>query len=83
MIGSERMKHGRRTNNYLICGLVLVSLTFACGGPFLMIPGGALAGDVVVASVEDWSFVDSAFIDLELRPGESVFSRVELRGSKR
>jgi len=68
MIGSERMKQGRRTNNDLICGLVLVSLAFACGGPFLAIPGGALTGEVVVAPVEDWSFVDSAFIDLELRP---------------
>jgi hypothetical protein len=41
----------------------------ACGGPFLIIPGGELEGEVVSEPVVDWSFVDSTFIDLEVRPG--------------
>jgi hypothetical protein len=40
----------------------------ACGGPFLIIPGGELEGEVVSEPVVDWSFVDSTFIDLEVRP---------------
>ena len=70
MIGSERMNQGWWTNHFLIFGLVIVSTAFACGGPFLVFPGGALSGEVVVAPVENWSFVDSTFVDLELRPGE-------------
>ena len=49
--------------------LILVSVV-GCGGPFLIIPGGALSGEVVTQPVEDWSFVDSAFVDLETRPDE-------------
>ena len=40
----------------------------ACGGPVLMFPGGELRGEVVTAPVSDWSFVDSMFVDLEVRP---------------
>lgn len=41
----------------------------ACGGgPFLVFPGGALRGEVVTEPVGDWSFVDAAFIELEVRP---------------
>lgn len=39
-----------------------------CGGPVLIIPGGALSGEVVETPVDDWSFVRSTFIDLETRP---------------
>ena len=46
----------------------LAGLVAACGGPVLMIPGGALSGEVVEAPVEDWSFAQDAFIDVELRP---------------
>lgn len=46
----------------------LVALVASCGGPLLMIPGGALSGEVVEAPVDDWSFADDAFIDVELRP---------------
>jgi len=48
--------------------LVLTAGLLACGGPFLVIPGGALSGDVASEPVADWSFVDDAFIDLETRP---------------
>jgi hypothetical protein len=41
-----------------------------CGGPFFAIPGSALSGEVVTEPVEDWSFVDSMFIDLEVRPDD-------------
>ncbi|MGH0028941.1 MAG: hypothetical protein ACQGVC_04060 [Myxococcota bacterium] len=35
-----------------------------------MLPGGALSGEVVREPVEDWSFVDDAFLDLEVRPSD-------------
>ncbi len=44
------------------------SLLLACGGPILVIPGGALAGTVVSQPVDDWSFVTDRFVDLETRP---------------
>lgn len=40
----------------------------ACGGPFLVIPGGELQGEVVTEPVTDWSFVEDRFVDLETRP---------------
>ena len=39
-----------------------------CGGPFLVFPGGELSGEVVTEPVDDWSFVDATFVDLETRP---------------
>lgn len=50
----------------------LLMLTFAllaagCGGPMLVFPGGALRGEVVSTPVDDWSFADDRFIDLETR----------------
>lgn len=45
------------------------ALTFGCGGPILVFPGGALSGEVA-EPVEDWSFVDDAFVDLETRPDD-------------
>lgn len=48
----------------------LALLFVACGGPFLVFPGGALSGELVREPVEDWSFVDDDFIDLETRPGD-------------
>jgi hypothetical protein len=50
--------------------LALLLLAAGCGGPFLVFPGGALSGEVVTDPVEDWSFVDTAFVDLEVRPGD-------------
>ena len=41
-----------------------------CGGPIFMIPGGALRGDVEATAVEDWSFVDDRWVDLEVRPSD-------------
>ncbi len=48
---------------------VVAAMTVACGGPFLVIPGGELSGEVVTEPVGDWSFVDDHFVDLETRPG--------------
>jgi hypothetical protein len=48
---------------------LLLSAT-ACGGPFFLIPGGELSGEVVEAPVRDWSFVEDRFVDLETRPGD-------------
>ncbi len=49
---------------------VLVLLATGCGGPFLVFPGGELRGEAVAQPVDDWSFVDSWFVDLETRPGD-------------
>ncbi len=48
--------------------LPLLLLASGCGGPFLVFPGGALSGEVVREPVEDWSFVDDTFLELETRP---------------
>jgi hypothetical protein len=53
-----------------------LALCLSCGGPVLMIPGGALRGEVVREPVDDWSFVTARFVDLETRP-ENPYS-VEL-----
>jgi hypothetical protein len=50
---------------------VILTACLACGGPFLVIPGGELSGEVVTEPVEDWSFVsDEPFIDLETTPDD-------------
>jgi hypothetical protein len=41
-----------------------------CGGPFFIIPGGELSGEVVTEPVDDWSFVSASFVDLETRPSD-------------
>lgn len=51
--------------------VVLIALfSIACGGPFLVFPGGRLSGDVVSEPISDWSFADDRFIDIETRPGD-------------
>jgi hypothetical protein len=50
--------------------LLAVTVSFGCGGPFLMIPGGELSGEVVTEPVTDWSFVTDTFVDLETRPDD-------------
>ncbi len=59
-------------NPFLALALTLsvVVLLAGCGGPFLMIPGGALRGEVVAEPVTDWSFADDAFVDVEFRPDD-------------
>lgn len=52
------------------CLWVVMIVLASCSGPFLVFPGGALGGEVVSEPVDDWSFVDSAFIDLEVRPDD-------------
>jgi len=51
-------------------GGAAVLLASGCGGPMLMIPGGALRGEVVEEPVTDWSFADDRFVDLEVRPAD-------------
>lgn len=52
--------------------LAAVCALLACGGPFLVFPGGRLSGEVVEEPVEDWSFVRERhrFVDLETRPDD-------------
>ncbi|MBW2425029.1 MAG: hypothetical protein JRG86_12305 [Deltaproteobacteria bacterium] len=52
----------------MIAALALACGIASCGGPFLMFPGGELAGDVVSEPVADWSFVSPGVLDLETRP---------------
>lgn len=53
---------------WLLAALFAGSL--GCGGPFLVIPGGELSGEVVNEPVTDWSFVTARFVDLETRPSD-------------
>ena len=50
-------------------GLLLVFMV-GCGGPFFIIPGGELSGDVVSEPVSDWSFVSDSFVHVETRPSD-------------
>ncbi len=53
--------------------LLIVSVfatSLSCGGPFLVIPGGRLSGEVVTKPVTDWSFVTDTYVDLETRPDD-------------
>lgn len=59
----------RHLTPLLIVPLLLGGIT-ACGGPFLMLPGGALTGQTFTAPVDDWSFVNDTFLELETRPDD-------------
>jgi hypothetical protein len=52
----------------LLASLCLFGALGCSSGPFLVFPGGALSGEVVSDPVDDWSFVDDLFVDLEVRP---------------
>ena len=56
-------------HRFLIAAAVLSTIV-GCGGPFLVIPGGELSGEVVSEPVTDWSFVSDLFVDLETRPDD-------------
>lgn len=54
----------------LSLGLALVIGAAGCGGPILVFPGGALSGTPSTERIDDWSFVDEAFLELETRPSD-------------
>ena len=54
----------------VVAALAVALVASACGGPTLGIPGGELSGEVVTEPVDDWSFVDDLFVDLETRPDD-------------
>ena len=61
----------RRNPSPLIAVLILLAGAGACsGGPFGIIPGGALSGEVVTDPPPDWSFAGDRFVDLETRPSQ-------------
>jgi hypothetical protein len=62
-------EQGMRLSRVLLTTVALGALC-ACGGPFLVFPGGELEGELVEAPITDWSFVDDYFIDLETRPSD-------------
>ena len=53
-----------------VLGVLWLAVAIGCGGPFLMFPGGSLSGEVVSDPPASWSFVDSRFMDLEVRPAD-------------
>jgi hypothetical protein len=60
-----------RSRSWAVMGVCLAVFAVAgCGGPFFAIPGGELSGEVVTEPVDDWSFIDSVFLDLETRPDD-------------
>lgn len=58
------------SSRFALLGLLASLLAISCGGPFLIIPGGRLAGEVVSDKITDWSFVNDTFVDLETRPSD-------------
>ncbi|MEM9176241.1 MAG: hypothetical protein AAGC67_13525 [Myxococcota bacterium] len=60
----------RRSLGSVFLCLALSSVLAGCGGPFFMVPGGALRGELATGPVDDWSFVDDAFADVEFRPDD-------------
>ncbi len=54
----------------LLSWAAVVALATGCGGPFLVLPGGALSGTVVDEPVSDWSSVDETFLELETNPSD-------------
>lgn len=64
-----REARGSTVTRRLGAGLALAWLA-ACGGPFVVLPGGALDGPVVATPV-DWSFSDEvSTVQLETRPSD-------------
>jgi len=48
----------------------LFFLISGCGGPFLVFPGGELSGEIQTNPVDDWSFIESSYLDLETNAGK-------------
>jgi hypothetical protein len=55
---------------FALASIGLIALLSGCGGPFLLMPGGALRGELVTDPVDDWGFVEDTFVDLEVRPSD-------------
>ena len=53
-----------------VLGVIAALGLAGCAGPVLVFPGGELSGEVVREPVDDWSFVDDRFVDLETRPSD-------------
>lgn len=59
-----------RTSGSLVLALLLTASFAGCGGPFVLLPGGALEGTTAPAP-ENWSFTDDIdTVQLETRPAE-------------
>lgn len=66
---------GRRAALFVVvCGFAS-----ACGGPLLIIPGGALSGEVVSEPVADWSFLEDGVFELETRPDDPYSIQLNYR----
>ncbi len=51
------------------CLAALCVACSGCDGPFLVIPGGELSGEVISERVNDWSFLEGdGIFELETRP---------------
>ena len=49
---------------------LLLPLAAACGGPFLVFPGGSLSGEVASEPAGGWSPLESGVFALETRPSD-------------
>jgi hypothetical protein len=68
---SSWSRGGSRAAHPALLGIASCAVMLACGGPFLVIPGGALSGEVATEPVTDWTFAtEYSFIDLEVRPSD-------------
>ena len=66
---SRRTEGDRMQPSFVLLLATALALS-ACGGPFLVFPGGELAGQVATEQITDWSFVSDSFVDLETRPND-------------
>jgi hypothetical protein len=68
---NRRSRGAARAARGPVLAIACSTLLLACGGPFLVIPGGALSGEVATEPVADWNFASEyTFVDLEVRPTE-------------
>ncbi len=63
-------RRGRARSRGSCLGVFVALGWLGCGGPMLMLPGGELSGTEASEIPDDWSFVDDAFVDLEVRPSD-------------
>ena len=57
-----------KRTSLLLC--LLLGQAAACGGPFLVFPGGSLSGEVASAPPGGWPALESGVFAVETRPGD-------------
>ncbi len=67
-MSKERARRAMKHSGTFFIPAILGAVFVGCGGPLFMLPGGELSGQVITEPVDDWSFAEDSFIDLETRP---------------